>query len=142
METYKMRLFIDTKQPNFAPRLKLLKMNTMLWVTCVCPVAFADGDIRIILKQTFLISAYAVVKSFSILMSSTTPPSPASSNTDGTPKRRVRAASPNIGSYTPSASQPTTPTTKRIRTSMSPGPSGITSMSPDLRDDDERCMCP
>src|ERR1700734_2168135 len=139
METYKMRLFIDTKQPNFAPRLKLLKMNTMLRVTCVCPVAFADGDIRITLKQTFLISAYAVVKSFSILMSSTTPPSPATSNTDGTPKRRVRAASPNINSY---ASQPTTPTTKRIRTSMSPGPSGTTSASLDLDDDDERRMCP
>ena len=137
METYKMRLFIDTKQPNFATRLKLLKINTMLWVTCVCPVAFADGDIRITLKQTFLISAYAVIKSFSVLMSSTTPPSPATSNTDGTPKRRVRAASPNISSY---ASQPTTLTTKRIRTSMSPGPSGITSTSPDLRDDDER-MC-
>ena len=138
METYKMRLFIDTKQPNFAPRLKLLKVNTMLWVTCVCPVAFADGDIRITLKQTFLISAYAVVKSFSILISSTTPLSPASSNTDGTPKRRVRAASPNISCY---ASQPTTPTTKRIRTSMSPGPSGITSTSPDLNDDDERRTC-
>src|ERR1700734_4236544 len=129
METYKMRLFIDTKQPNFAPRLKLLKMNTMLWVTCVCPVAFADGDIRITLKQTFLISAYAVVKSFSILMSSTTPLSPTSSNTDGTPKRRARAASPNISSYTPSASQPITPTTKHIRTSMSLGPSEASGIS-------------
>ena len=71
-------------------------------------------------------------------MSLTTPPSPASSNTDDTPKRRVRVASLNISSY---ALQLIISTTKRIKTSMSLGLSRITSTSSDLNDDDERRMC-
>jgi hypothetical protein len=41
-----MRMFLDTMQPNFITRVKTLKKNANIWLIFVCPVAYAEGDIR------------------------------------------------------------------------------------------------
>ena len=40
-------MFLNIKQPNFIARIKTLKKKANVWLTCVCPVAYTDGDIRI-----------------------------------------------------------------------------------------------